>query len=193
MKNFSWKSLRLFLGVLAICGSMSACTTVKPPNHSPDVSAVIESKDVRGATEHSISAFNPTYFNNLKRRHLAIPLIITTKGLSLTDKPRAEIRPGPSPFRPGGDTLVVYRDIKKEEIGYYSIEDPTKGRSCDLTDKRGGKVFDLKEGEDVELLFPANPDIASIVIVYADKDPQVFDVSKIVMKVFEKTPKKAMR
>jgi hypothetical protein len=184
----------MFLGALAICGSISTCTTIQHPKHSPDVSRTIKSKDVRGATEHSINAFDPKYFKKLG--HMAIPFTITPEGLRLLSpekKVRAGLRPGPSPFRPGGDTLVVYRDVKKEEIGYYSIEDPTKGRSCDLTDKGGGKVFDLKEGEDVELLFPANPDIASIVIVYADKDPQVFNVSKIVIKVFEKTPKNVLR
>ncbi len=192
MKNFGWKSLSLFLGGLAICVSMSACTTVKHPKHSPDVSGTIKSKDVRGDTKSNILPFDPAYFK--KYQHMAIPLSITTKGrFIIPPHAKAELRPGPSPFHPGGDTLVVYRDIKKEEIGYYSIEDPTKGRSCDLTEKGGGKVFDIKEGVDVELLFPANPDIASIVIIYADKEPQVFDVSKIVMKVFEKTPKNVTR
>ena len=189
MKNFSWKFLRMFLGGLAICGSMSACTTVQYPQRSPDVSGTIKSKDVRGDTESNILPFDPAYFK--KHQHMAIPFTITSEGvLSLNKKARAELRPGPFPYRPGGDTQVVYYDSKGEEIWHYYIEDPTTGRSCDLTDKRGGEVFDLKEGDDVELLFPANPDIAFIEIVYA---PQKFDVGDIVDGVFGKTPKNLIR
>jgi hypothetical protein len=192
MENSSWRFLKLFLGALAIWWSMSACTKVQPPELPP------------------LRAFDPAYFSDPSRQHLKIPFIIESQGLLSLKTVGCEFRPGPFPYhsRFGGDTEVVYYkciDLNKgcigsnlEEIGHYYIEDPTKGRSYDLFRKDEEKnrgVFDLKNNVVVELLFPADRDIASIEITYADKDrtSQVFDVQEIVMKVFEKTLKNVTR
>lgn len=206
MKNFGWKSLSLFLGGLAICGSMSACTTIQHPKHSPDVSGTIKSKDVRGDTKSNILPFDPAYFK--KYQHMAIPLNITPKGrFIIPPHAKAELRPGPSPFHPGGDTLVVYKDENKKEIGSYTIADPTKLRNCDLTQKGGGYVIHRCQGDEVELLFPfpqrpqrkTQREIHYVKIIFSYTDPQEerfeqkFDVSKILEGIYGKESKNVMR
>ena len=75
------------------------------------------------------------------------------------------------------------------------------GRRCEIRKEEVGE-FPLKNEETknvdvhVELLFPANPDIATVVIIYANKPPQEFDVSKIFEDGYDKldkTSKNAMR
>ncbi len=183
MENSGWKSLRLFLGALAICGSMSACTTVKP-------------KDDHVAS-FELHPFDPQYFNN--QQHLAIYFHIKGRGLTVSDKTLPKEHSGPAPYRPGGDTLVVYKDKNKKAIGHYAIPDPTKLRNCDLTQKGGGYVRHRCQGGEVELLFPlpqrpqrkTQREIHDVEITFSYTVPQErfeqkFDVSKILEGIYGK-------
>jgi hypothetical protein len=201
MENSGWKSLRLFLGALAICGSMSACTTVQYPQHSPDVSGAIKSKADRVAS-FELRPFDPKYFDN--QQHLSIYFRIEGRGLTVSDRTPPKEHSGPLPYRPGGDTLVVYEDKNKKEIGHYTIADPTKLRSCDLTRKGGGYVIHRCQGDEVELLFPLSKppqrEIHYVKIIFSYTEPQEerfeqkFDVSKILEGIYgNKTPKNVMR
>ncbi len=168
MKNRSWKFIRLFVGSLAILGFTNACAT---PPKSPK------------PTPYNIKPFKTDYFDKTKPgnpKHLAVFFKITGNGrLNLRKSKKAEVRPGPFPYntrRGGGDTKIVYLNSANEEIGHYYIENPTTNRECYGHPGSGkGKVVQRTSGK-VELLIPANDDIAYIDIIY----PERFDVKSIV-------------
>ncbi len=176
MENVSQKYLRLFLGALTIWGFMlSGCKDNQNPS---DVSLG------SGANKHIISPFNPGYFKDESQRHLTIHFNIDNGKLDINKTKDGELRPGKMPYHPGGDTDVVYKDSNGKVINRYSIEDPTRLRSCELIDGKREGVFPREKGE-AELLLPANPEIALISVIYADKEPQEdIDVSEIVKHTF---------
>ncbi len=175
MENFGWKSLRLIVGSLAILGFTNACgTTTKSAQPLPSYPQPLPSV-------YSITPFKPDYFvdTDIKRKHLAIFFTITGRGRLNLSRTKADVRPGPFPYqtrRGGGDTKIVYLDSDEEEIGHYYIENPTTNRECYGHPGSGkGKVVQRTSGK-VELLIPANDDIAYIDIIY----PERFDVRRIV-------------
>ncbi len=164
--NFGWKSLRLFLGVFVICGFMSAC-------------------------RFELRPFNPKYFK--EQQHVSIHF--PKKGRGLSEPTKAESHSGPAPYHPGGDTLVVYKNKRKKEIGRYTIADPTKVRDCDLDEKGGGHRHPRRQGDKVELFFPPLPKtkrkIHYVEITFSYTDPRVrfveeFNVSKILKDIYGK-------
>ncbi len=165
--NFGWKSLRLFLGVFVICGFMSAC-------------------------RFELRPFNPKYFK--EQQHVSIHFPVKT-GKGLDDPTKAELHSGPAPYHPGGDTLVVYKNKRKKEIGRYAIANPTKVRSCELAGTGGGHIDPLSNGVEVELFFPPLPKtkrkIHYVEITFSYTDPRVrfveeFNVSKILKDIYGK-------
>ncbi len=187
MENISWKYLRLILGILAIWGFMISCS--RDNENLPDTP---DAPVIPDTGRYKIRPFNPGYFKDENQRHLAIHFRIEDGKLAINKEKDGESHSGNLPYSPGGDTVVVYKDSNGTEIGRYSIEDPSKSRSCDLIDDKRLGVFPLEKG-DVELLLPTNPDIASIDIIYADKDPQTIYVHEIVKAVFDKSERNKKR
>lgn len=199
MENFVWKYLRLFLGVLAICGYMNRCCNAEQ-----------ELPDVRGAIDVTLRPFDTKYFS--KQQHLALHHKV--KGRGLSDPFDSETRKGPLPYSPGGDTKVVYKDEEKEEISHQTktIPNPILLRNCDLTHKdedgvkSGGYIHNLCQGDEVEMLhevplYNAQRKIHYIEITFSSTGQdeefiQEFNVYKIFKKVYDKldeTSKDAMR
>lgn len=177
MDNYGLKFIRLFLVTIAICGAMvNGCKDAQEPPDVPIVPIV------------PIPPFKPGYFKDEdeNKRHLSIHFNIDTGKLLIDKMKNGELRPGKLPYHPGGNTEVVYKDINGEEIERYSIADPTTLRSCELINGKRDGVFRPDKGK-VELLFPANPDIAFIDIINADDrgGENVIDVSKIVEDAFK--------
>ncbi|MHC4268727.1 MAG: hypothetical protein ACYSTS_09690 [Planctomycetota bacterium] len=178
MKKSYWRFLSLILGVFVIWGCMNLnkyCIAEK--------------------------TFDPYYTSLLNQKHLAIIFkTIKGKGKNTILKPhKAELRPGQEPYNAGGDTVVVYKDVNGENKVSFSVENPVKIRICEKQ-KGGkalvGKLIPITAGREVELLLPANPDIAFLDIYYElnrirrgkapDVTPQTdLDVRKVVEEAFK--------
>jgi len=189
MENISWKYLRMFLGILAFWGFMINCSWGN--GNLPDTP---DAPVIPDTGRYKIRPFNPGYFKDENQRHLAIHFRIEDGKLAINQEKEKDgkLRSGNLPYSPGGDTVVVYKDSNGTEIGRYSIEDPSKSRSCDLIDGKRLGVFPLEKG-DVELLLPPNPEIAVINIIYADKESQKIDVHGIVKAALDKSKRNKKR
>ena len=173
MENISWKYLRMFLGILAFWGFMINCSRGGDTSDAPIIPET---------GRYKIRPFNPGYFKDENQKHLAIPLRIKGGKLEINREKvnNVKLRSGNLPYSPGGDTVVVYKDLDGTEIGRYSIEDPTKSRSCDLIDgKERLGVYQLNKADvelELELLLPSNPEIAFINIIYAGEDKKSLEM-----------------
>ncbi len=181
MKKCHMKSVRIIMGCLTVCVLLSACASSRSSRPSK------EDYDDR-VTENFIRTnfFKTNYFKDIHQRHLMVPFTVNNSNLLLGKD--LEVRPGPAPFHPGGDTRVTYRDSKKVEIGHYYMKDPRKMRSCDRTacDKDRPNSVDI-DGE-VELFFPLKTDPTSVEFVFPDESFQVFEVKEDVKEALARNP-----
>ena len=145
------------------------------------------SAEKRATVEGETKRFDPGYFKDESKRHLAIEFAIAEGLLKppLTGL-TARFRPGTFPYHPpgAGDTVIIFNDEDGQKLGSYTIEDPTKYRSCDLGPERMGHVTPIPSGS-TELLFPNNPKIDHFVIVYEDDRRQEFDLREMLRSLFK--------
>ncbi|NIP23807.1 MAG: hypothetical protein GWN67_01280 [Phycisphaerae bacterium] len=118
----------------------------------------------RKKVEKNTPPFDPAYFRQADRKHLAIFFEVKDGRLVLSDRP-AQVRPARMPYRSPttGDVVVVYRDAGGKQIGRYAISDPVVARSCDVDKGRKGAVARLQKGT-VEILVPYDPEISTVEI-----------------------------
>lgn len=130
--------------------------------------------------EDNTPPFNPTYFKDSDRQHMAVFFNISNGMLSLSNRP-AEIRPGDMPYHTatGGNVLIIYKDADGKELGRYAIEDPVLARSCDFDDGAIGELRRIPSGT-TEILLPYNENIASIDLGRVDGKLKTFSVARIV-------------
>lgn len=130
----------------------------------------------RQEVESKTPPFNPSYYRDATRRHLAISFDIADGVLTASDSP-AQVRPGRLPYHSptAGNVLVVFKDAKGKELGRYAIEDPALARSCDFDQSRVGDVKPIKRGK-VEILLPFNLSIESVQIGRIGKAGKEFSV-----------------
>lgn len=129
----------------------------------------IDSKDMKYAIKrHNIEKntppFDPSYFKQEERRHLAIFFDVNDGQLVLSDR-SAQVRPSRMPYRSptAGDTVVVYRNAEGKQLGRYATFDPLIIRSCDLDAGRIGANKRMRRGT-VEILIPYEPKISILEI-----------------------------
>ncbi|UCC67247.1 MAG: hypothetical protein JSV79_08905 [Armatimonadota bacterium] len=136
----------------------------------------------------SVPPFDPGYFQDAARTHIAVFFDIVDGELRLSPRP-AEIRPGLPPFRPlsAGPVLVVYSDETGEELGRYAIEDPTMIRWCHPEVPDASGVRQIQTGT-AEILLPHNRAIAVVEIGPSDGEMARFDVSGQIAEAREAQP-----
>lgn len=133
----------------------------------------------RQEVEASTPAFNPAYFKDKERRHLAVAFEIVEGKLKLDFRP-AQLRPGNMPYRTAamGEVLVLYRDAAGKELGRYAIENPVLARSCDAGGRKPFGETKRLDGARVEILLPDEPAIHSVEIGLVNEEGRSFDVSE---------------
>lgn len=137
----------------------------------------------RQEVENKTPAFNPAYFKDVDRRHLAIVFDVVDGKLRPDPQP-AQQRPGSMPYRTAtaGNVLIIYKDALGKELGRYAVEDPVLARSCDFEEgQRIGETKPLKHAK-VEILLPDDSAIHSVVIGRIDGKSKSFDISAQVEK-----------
>lgn len=131
----------------------------------------------RKKVEKNTPPFDPAYFKQADRKHLAIFFDIKDGRLVLSDRP-AQVRPARMPYRSptAGNVDVVYRDAGGKQIGRYAIYDPVVARSCDVDEGRKGAIKRLQKGT-VEILVPYDPKISTVEIAPKGGKFTSFEVS----------------
>jgi len=135
-------------------------------------------EEERTKVETKTPAFNPEYFKDKNRQHIAVFFDIVNKKLQISSQP-VQVRPGKMPYRPkaGGAVTVVYKDSEGKELGRYSTADPMLARSCDLEAGKGKHEKLIEKGA-IEILLPYDTRIATLEITGADKKPRSFPISQ---------------
>lgn len=127
--------------------------------------------------------FDPTYYKDTKRRHMAVFFDVQDGKLKLSAKP-AQVRVGNMPYKPksSGNVRIVYKNAESKTLGSYSVYDPILVRSCD--EQKGGVKGEFKtiEKGTIEVLVPLNQEISQIEIISADDKRKSFKVGGRVKK-----------
>ena len=127
----------------------------------------------RERAEKNTPPFNPEYFKEKEKKHIAVFLEIFQDTLTPSSR-SAEIRPGNLPFRSKsmGPVTIIYKGANGQEIGRYAIEDPLIIRSSDIKDTKPIRR------STIEILLPLNLTIRTIEIGSVEGLLREFDISK---------------
>lgn len=161
----------LFISVLTGCGSMGQYSEYNKQQKAADATP----------------SFDPAYFKDSKRRHLAVTFDIEEGVLKQPTKP-IEVRPGNLPYRSAtaGDVVIVYRDKSGKELGRYAVHDPVLARSCESDEGREGELKTIPNGN-VEVLLPLDSRIAQVDVGRPNKKAKQFPIEDKMKSVIEKT------
>lgn len=127
--------------------------------------------------------FDPTYYKDTKRRHMAVFFDVQDGELKLSARP-VQVRVGNMPYKPesAGNVKIVYKNAEGKTLGNYNVYDPILARSCD--EQKGGLKGEFKKitKGTIEVLLPLNQQISQIEIIAADDKRKSFNVGERVKK-----------
>lgn|GEM_PF-6496616 len=136
-----------------------------------------EISEIREA-ERGVRPFDPAALHDSTRQHVALKFQIVQDSLGYQPD-SVFLRPGRMPYRPpgAGGFAVAFRDSADHPLESlsYTMEDPRLLRSCDFSQGRPGGTT-LRSSGQVEILAPADPRIASIILRNASGKVQHFPI-----------------
>ena len=131
------------------------------------------SSDPKFRLPHEAAPYDPFYFEDGRLGHVAL-VINGCDAEQTLDAGDAEVRPGPLPRWPAeGRVVILFEDAEGGELLRHAPPDPFRNRELG----KNGRLLRTDPDEAIELLAPANPDVARIRIFRGGTETHRFEVA----------------